>query len=132
MINFSKNSLIRVFALMIFMVFLLSLNATAQELEKKYAPILGDYEFDLTDLGMGVVTVKFYVENDELWAWPDNADEPGLMVPVEDEEFMFTVDAGDQGVYELEFMKDESGEYTKCRVKNEAIAMDVIGEKIKE
>lgn len=127
-----KNSMIRVFALMVFMAFLLSLNATAQDLEKKYAPILGDYEFDLTDSGMGIVTVKFYVENDELWAWPDNSEEPGLMVPVEAEEFMFTVDAEDQGIYELEFMKDESGEYTKCHVKNEAIAMDVIGEKIKE
>lgn len=127
-----KNSMIRVFALMIFMVFLLSLNTTAQDLEKKYAPILGDYEFDLTDSGMGVVTVKFYVENDELWAWPDNSEEPGLMVPVEGEGFMFTVDAEDQGIYELEFVKDESGEYTKCHVKNEALAMDVIGEKIKE
>jgi len=69
---------------------------------------------------------------DELWAWPDNAEEPGLVVPVEGEEFMFTVDTGDQGVYELEFMRDESSEYTKCHVNNEALAMDVIGEKIKE
>jgi len=44
----------------------------------------------------------------------------------------FAVDTGDQGVYELEFMRDESSEYTKFHVNNEALAMDVIGEKIKE
>ena len=128
----SKNSMIRVLTLVICVAFLLAINVSAQDLEKKYAPILGDYEFDLTEFGSGIVTVKFYVENDELWAWPDNAEEPGLMVPVEGEEFMFTVDAEDQGIYELEFKKDESGEYSKCHVVNQALGMDLIGDKVKE
>jgi hypothetical protein len=127
-----KNSRIHVFTGLILTVLLLSFGANAQDLEKKYASILGDYEFDVTDYGMGIVTVKYYVENDVLWAYPDNADEPGEMVPVEGEEFVFTVDAGDQGIYEMRFLKDESGEYTKCHVINEAMGMDVTGEKIKE
>ena len=127
-----KNSLIRVFTGAILTVFLLGFSANAQDLEKKYAPILGDYEFDLTNFEMGIVTVKIYVEYDALWAFPDNAEEPGEMVAVEGEEFTFTVDAGDQGIYEMRFLKDESGEYTKCHVKNEAMGMDVTGEKVKE
>lgn len=103
----------------------------AQELEKKYAQILGDYEFDMADFGWGTVVVKVYVENDALWSWPDNSDSPGQMIPVEGEEFVFTVDAGEQGVYKLEFLKDESGEYTKFHVTNETLGMDITGEKIK-
>lgn len=132
MLNFTKNSMVRVFTGMILTVFLLTFSANAQDLEKKYAPIVGDYEFDLTGFEMGIVTVKIYVEYDALWAYPDNSDEPGEMVPVEGEEFAFTVDAGEQGVYEMRFLKDEGGEYTKCHVINEAMGMDVTGEKIKE
>ncbi len=110
----------------------LSALSGVQDLEKKYAPILGDYEFDMSNFGWGLVTAKMYVENDSLWSWPDNSDSPGEMIPVEGEEFVFTIDAGEQGIYKLEFMKDESGEYTKCHVTNEALGFDVIGEKIKE
>ena len=126
----SQVSLFLTGAIFLFCSF--SLLAGAQDLEKKYAPILGDYEFDMTDFGWGVVTAKMYVENDALWSWPDNSDSPGEMIPVEGEEFVFTVDAGEQGVYKLEFMKDESGEYTKCHVTNETLGIDIIGEKIKE
>jgi hypothetical protein len=114
-----------------FLICTLSVAAGAQSLEEKYAPILGDYEFDMTDFGWGMVTAKMYVENDALWSWPDNSDSPGEMIPVEGQEFVFTVDAGEEGVYKLEFIKDASGEYTKCHVINETLAMDVTGEKIK-
>lgn len=127
-----KNSLIRIFTGAILAVFLLGFSADAQDLEKKYAPIVGDYEFDVTEYGMGIVTLKVYVENDVLWSFPDNAYEPAEMMPIEGEEFAFTIDAGEQGVYEMRFLKDESGEHTKCHVINEAMGMDVTGEKIKE
>jgi hypothetical protein len=115
----------------VFLICSVSAAFDAQELEKKYAPILGDYEFDMADFGWGTVVVKVYVENDALWSWPDNSDSPGQMIPVEGEEFVFTVDAGEQGVYKLEFLKDESGEYTKFHVTNETLGMDITGEKIK-
>jgi hypothetical protein len=50
---------------------------TDKELKKKYALILGNYEFDMTDFGMGVLTVNVYVEYGALWAFPDNSDSPG-------------------------------------------------------
>ena len=58
-----------------------------QDLEKKYADIIGDYEFDMTDMGMGVVTVSFYVEGDAFWAWPSTASSAAKLEPVEGKEF---------------------------------------------
>jgi hypothetical protein len=115
---------------MIFLICSMSVLLGAQDLEKEYAPILGDYEFDMTDFGWGMVTVKVYVENDALWSWPDNSDSPGEMIPVEGEGFVFTIDAGEQGIYKLEFLKDESGEYSKCHATNETLDIDITGEKI--
>ena len=127
-----KNPFLNFLTGIVFLICSLSVAAGAQDLEEKYAPILGDYEFDMTDFGWGIVTAKMYVENDALWSWPDNSDEPGEMIPVEGEEFVFTIDAGEQGLYKLEFMKDDSGEYTKCHVANETLGIDATGEKIKE
>jgi len=110
----------------------MTLPAAAQDLEKKYAPIVGDYEFDMSDAGMGVMTVQMYVENDVLWAWAQDMGDPGEMVPVEGEEFVFTIDSGDSGVWRMEFLKDESGKYTKCHAVNDTMGLDITGEKIIE
>jgi len=132
MIKFSKNSIVSVFAGMVFLLSLMALPATAQDLEKKYAPIVGDYEFDMSESGMGVMTVQIYVENDVLWVWPQDMGDPGELIPKEGEEFVFTIDAGDGSVWTMEFLKDESGKYTKCHAVNETMGMDITGEKIIE
>ena len=59
----------------------ISYSLQEEELKKKYAPILGGYEFDLSDMGIGVVGVEFYVEGGSLWAMAETSDEPGEMVP---------------------------------------------------
>ncbi len=132
MIKLSKNSIVSVFAVTTFLLSLMTLPAAAQDLEKKYAPIVGDYEFDMSDAGMGVMTVQMYVENDVLWAWAQDMGDPGEMVPVEGEEFVFTIDSGDSGVWRMEFLKDESGKYTKCHAVNDTMGLDITGEKIIE
>ena len=132
MIKLSKNSIVSVAVGIVFLICLLSFPAAAQDLEKKYAPIVGDYEFDMSDSGMGVMTVQIYVENDVLWAWPQDMGDPGELIPKEGEEFVFTIDDGDEGAWTLEFLKDESGKYTKCRAVNEIMGMDITGEKIIE
>ena len=109
----------------------ISYSLQEEELKKKYAPILGEYEFDLSDLGMGVVGVEFYIQSSSLWALTDQASEPGEMIPVEGKTYEFTIEDPDEGTYEIKFLKDDKGEYTKCHVKNETMSMDVIGEKIK-
>ncbi|UCE40883.1 MAG: hypothetical protein JSV17_15780 [Candidatus Aminicenantes bacterium] len=131
MIKLSKNVVVSVFVGMSFLLTLMALPAVAQDLEKKYAPILGDYEFDMTESGQGVMTVQFYVENDALWAWPQDAGDPGEMIPKEGEEFVFTIE-DEMSVWVLTFSKDENGKYTKCHAVNEAQGIDITGEKIIE
>jgi len=128
----SKNSIVTLFAGMAFLMSLMTLPTAAQDLEKKYAPILGDYVFDMSEAGMGVATVKVYVEDGALWAWPQEEGEPGEMVPVEGEDFVFTIDDDEEGIWRLEFLKDESGKVTKCHAVNETMGLDINGEKIIE
>jgi hypothetical protein len=104
---------------------------TDEELKKKYAPILGSYEFDMTDYGMGIMLVEVYVEYGSLWAFPETSDSAGEMIVVEGEELSFKVEDPDEGTYKIKFLKDEEGNYTKCQVINEFQGMDVIGTKIK-
>lgn len=101
-----------------------------EELEKKYAPILGDYSFDMTDHGFGVLKVTFYVENEKLLAITEVSSNPGQMEPVEGKEFEFTIDDPDEGTYTIKFFKDDTGKYTKCHLTNELMGMDVTGEKV--
>jgi hypothetical protein len=74
----SKNVVVSIFAGMAFLLSLMALPASAQDLEKKYAPIVGDYEFDMSESGMGVMTIKFYVENDALWVKEKNSFSPSI------------------------------------------------------
>ena len=101
-----------------------------EDLEKKYAPILGDYTFDMTSHGFGVLKVTFFVENEKLLVITEVSSDPGQMEPVEGKEFEFTVEDPDEGTYSIKFLKDDTGKYTKCHLTNEGMGMDVTGEKI--
>ncbi len=103
---------------------------TAEDLEKKYAPILGDYSFDMTSHGYGVLKVTFYVENNELLAITEVSSNPGRMEPVAGKEFEFTIEDPDEGTYQIKFLKDDAGKFTKCHLLNETMGMDVTGEKV--
>ena len=105
---------------------------TTEDLEKKYAPILGAYNFDLNDLGLGSMAITFYAENNLLWAITEVSSEPGKMVPVEGKEYEFFSEDDEEGTYEIKFLKDNQGKYTKCNVKNSNMGMDVTGFKEKE
>jgi hypothetical protein len=74
--------------------------------------------------------VQIYVENNALWAWPQDMGDPGEMIPKEGEDFVFTIDSGDGSEWVLKFLKDESGKYTKCHAVNEVMGTDITGEKI--
>jgi hypothetical protein len=130
MIKLFRNSALSLVTGMAFLLVLMASQATAQDLAKKYEPITGDYEFDMSESGMGIMTVQIYVENDALWAWPQDMGDPGEMIPEEGKEFVFTIDGGDGSVWVLEFMKDESGKYTKCHAVNEVMGTDITGEKV--
>ena len=132
MLKLTRNSVVSLFVGVAFLLSILALPAAAQELEKKYAPILGDYEFDLTEAALGIVTIQFYIEDNAIWAWPKDMGEPAEMIPVEGKEFVFAIEGGDGQSWKVEFQKDDSGKYTKCHTINEAMGLDVVGEKIIE
>jgi uncharacterized protein (DUF2141 family) len=119
-------------AMMLILAPVASVLAQEGDAQNMYAELLGDYEFDLADLGMGVVVINVYAESDSLWVWPETSSEPAEMTPVEGEKFKFFVEDDDEGRYEVIFLKDEDGKYTKCRVVNEGMAMDTTGTKIKK
>jgi len=126
----SRKSVISLFAGMAFALAFMASPAAAQDLEKKYAPIVGDYEFDMSESGMGVMTVQIYVENGALWAWPQDMGDPGEMIPKEGEEFVFTIDGGDGSMWVLEFLTNSAGQYIKCHAVNEVMGTDITGDKV--
>jgi hypothetical protein len=103
---------------------------TDEDLEKKYAPILGDYSFDMSSQGFGVLNVTFYVENETLLAITEVSSNPGQMEPVEGAEFEFTIEDPDEGTYQIKFLKDDTGKFTKCHLFNDLMGMDVTGTKV--
>jgi hypothetical protein len=131
MFKLSRNTFVTVIVGGAFLISMLTLPAAAQDLEKKYAPIVGDYEFDMSEAGMGVMAVQIYVDSGALWAWPQDMGDPGEMIPKEGEEFVFTIE-DDMSVWVLTFLKDESGKYTKCHAVNEMMGTDITGTKIIE
>jgi hypothetical protein len=103
---------------------------TDEELKKEYAAILGEYEFDLTHLGGETQILRFYVEDGALWA--DSGDgRPAEMEPVGGEGFAFKAEDPENGLFEIEFLKDDQGEYTVCHVVNSAMGVDIKGTRIK-
>lgn len=109
--------------------FVFSQDQTDEELKKKYEAIIGDYEFDLSELGGETLLLTFYIEEGELWA--DSGDgRPASLEPIEDLEFAFIGEDPEQGRFEFYFLKDDEGQYSKCRVVIESMGLEIIGFKI--
>jgi hypothetical protein len=105
----------------------LAQDKTEEELKKKYAPILGEYEFVA---GGGSDIIRFYIEDGALWA--DSGDgRPVTLEPAEDETFSFTAQDPISGEFEIIFMKDDQGEYSICHIANAAMGLELEGIKIK-
>ena len=131
--NSADKTNIKFLVTLIFILFWIVVSVSAstdEDLEKKYAPILGDYSFDMSSQGYGVLKVTFYVENEKLLAITEVSSTPGQMEPVEGEDFEFAIEDPEEGTYSIKFLKDDTGKYTKCHIFNDSMGMDVIGEKV--
>jgi hypothetical protein len=96
-----------------------------EDAEKKYAPLVGDYEFDMQGQ---VMVVSFWVEDGKLVGAPEG-ETPEELEPVEGEDLKFEINTADGQFMELEFVKDESGKVTKCIVL--MMGMEMEGVRIK-
>ncbi len=99
-------------------------------LEKKYAPILSDYEFDLTDMGGDVQILNFHITDGELWVDSGDGD-PAICEPVEGAEFEFKAVSSDGQEFEIRFEKDDEGQYALCHINIVTMGMEISGTKIK-
>ena len=126
----NKRIFITLIGLILF--FLISNSSTfAQEksdeaLNKKYAPIVGEYEFDLTSMGGEVQYVTFHVKEGEIWADSGDGD-PAPMDPVEGAEFEFKAVGSDGQEFEIKFVKNDQGHYTICKIFIVMMDMEVEG-----
>jgi len=102
--------------------------AADEALAKKYANILGKYRIEV---GEQTAILEFAIRQGALWA--DSGDgRPAEMKPVNDSLVKFIAQDSMNGLFEIEFQKDETGAFTKCRVINQSMELDVVAVKIKE
>lgn len=109
------------FVIVVAFVFVVSaLNSTAIAQEKKFAEIVGDYEFDYEGQ---VMVISFWEEDGVLWAAPEG-ETPEALDPVEGKPLNFEVTVSGGQFYELEFKKDESGKITTCVLQTQGIVIE--------
>ena len=92
---------------------------------KKYAPLVGDYEFDMQGQ---IMVVSFWAEDGKLVGAPEG-ETPEELEPVEGEDLKFEINTADGQFMELEFVKDDSGKFNKCIVLT--MGMELEGVRIK-
>jgi hypothetical protein len=100
--------------------------AAGGDAAKKYAPILGTYEFFAEGQTM---LIKFWVDEEKLWGAPEG-ETPEELTPMEGENWKFEVTTGDGQYFVLEFVKDESGKFNKCLLQT--MGTELEGTRIEE
>jgi putative CocE/NonD family hydrolase len=97
------------------------------DLAKKYPGAEGIYE--MTVPGQGAVTVQVYFKDGTLRTVEAGDAESTKFDPVEGQELRFTKVSSDKGTFQLEFLKDEEGRYTRFHVVNKMLKLDATGVK---
>jgi hypothetical protein len=98
----------------------------SEDLEKKYAPIIGTYEFSME---AQIMNVKFWVEEEKFWGAPPG-ETPVEIVPLQGENWKFEATTDDGQYFIITFAKDESGKFNKCTL--ESMGMVIEGTRIEE
>jgi hypothetical protein len=101
---------------------LAGLNGSAAAQEKKFAEIVGDYEFEFEGQ---IMIISFWEEDGVLWGAPEG-ETPESLDQVEGKPLNFEVTVGGGQFYELEFKKDESGKVTTCLMSTQGIEIEGI------
>lgn len=126
--KFKKNKVNAVVICSVLMLMFLSPIAFSlgDDIAKKYAPIVGTYEFQMD---ADVMNVKFWVEDEKFWGAPPG-ETPAEIVPLEGEDWKFEATTDDGQYFLITFAKDESGKFNKCTL--EAMGMEIEGIRIEE
>ncbi len=96
-------------------------------LSKKYEKIMGKYEFEIN--GENLV-VEILIRQGGLWA--DSGDgRPAEIKPVNSRNEEFTGEDSENGPFQLTFIKDDTGQYTKCHFVMKSQNVDATGKRMK-
>lgn len=95
--------------------------------EKLLAEIAGEYEFDIEGQ---ILVVKFYVEEGSLYGITEEDITGILCEPVEGEPMTFEATPPNGMLYVLNFVRDEEGKITTCKMSVEG--MEIEGHRIKK
>jgi len=101
----------------------LYLQVRPDDLAGEYPEIEGIYE--MTVPGSGTVVLQVYFKDGTLRTVQTGDSSSTTWNPVEGAELKFTTVSQKRGTFHLEFIKDERGLYTRFRVVNETVKMDV-------
>jgi uncharacterized protein len=93
----------------------------------KYPEIEGVYEMEVP--GTGPQLLQVYFKDGTLRTVETGDAESTTFNPVEGQELRFTKVSSDKGTFQFEFLKDEKGRYTRFRVVNETLKLDLTGAK---
>jgi len=119
-------------AMVLIAVFSFASGPQEKSAAQKFTAYCGEYNFDLTSYGAGLLTAKVYIENDALYMWADRSEPPDILNPVKNSETKFFLDDPEEGHWDIEFLKDDQGKFTKCRIVNPGLGIDAVGERISE
>jgi hypothetical protein len=111
---------VTIITLICFAVALSALWSTAFAQEKKYAEIVGDYEFDYEGQ---IMVISFWEEDGVLWAAPEG-ETPEALDAVEGKPLNFEVTVGGGQFYGLVFKKDESGKVETCVMTTQGLEIE--------
>ena len=99
--------------------------AKSVDMNKIYAEIAGDYDFDAQGQ---LMTITFFVREGKLFGAPQGEQEEELLPVKGDNPLKFEVTVASNGqFYELEFGRDEKGQIDKCAIKTQG--MELVGKK---
>ena len=94
---------------------------------QKYPEIEGLYEIEVP--GAGLQLLQVYFKDGTLRTVEPGDAESTIFNPVEGPGLLFAKVSSDKGTFEFEFLKDEKGRYTRFRVVNETLKLEVTGVK---
>ena len=101
-----------------------------EALAKKYAPILGGYELDLTAVGGDLHPTDVVVRDGKLWI-DDGDGRPAEIKPVGDSGLEFEAQDERNGYFTVTFIKNDLGAVTKMHLVMPDQGVDVFGDKVK-
>ena len=105
-------------------------SAADEALAKKYAPIIGGYELDLTAVGGDLHPTDIVVKDGKLWV-DDGDGRPVEIKPVGDSGLEFEAQDERNGYFTVTFTKNDQGAVIKMRLVMPDQGLDVSGNKVK-